>query len=106
MCKEYHLLKDPYFINYRCRKCGQLLASKYITREAMPYKQLNSLGVTITNEYSHPGCTIEDTEKVFCDMVSTSTKQIVSDEFILKEELMKANNIYVAPEEDEVKQED
>lgn len=80
-----HLLDNPKYVNYRCRKCNQFISKKVLSTENLMFVTRNSAGVTISNEYNHPNCIIEDSKVVFCDLVSTSDHQI-KDSYILLEE--------------------
>lgn len=70
------------YINYRCRKCGQLISEKI--SEDSAYSRINySRGVIITIDQKHPNCIIDPTEKVLCDLISISDESIVPEEFIV-----------------------
>lgn len=72
---------NTYYLNYRCRKCGQMLYTKFVDssndiREAasnVPYAS----GMLATSE-AHPTCTckIQQDEQVFCDLISISRSKV------------------------------
>ena len=81
------LLEHPRFINCRCRKCKQLISFKFLTKEDYNNNLNYTSGIKISKNQMHPNCFIDDTEIVYCDLISISEKQIKDSIIVWEEEV-------------------
>ena len=67
--------------NYRCRKCGNIISIEYNLNYSNPYMS-SDVGIMIDKKHAHPKCNIEDTEKVYADLISRSERPLMNAAFI------------------------
>ena len=65
-----------YYVNYRCRKCGQIISVKR-KGDSNVYKFVSNIAEYLGNlatANTHPTCSagIQDDEYVLCDLISVS----------------------------------
>lgn len=71
------------YLNYRCRKCGQILSVKI--PDDYNYRRINEPGTLATSQ-NHPTCNagIAEDEQVFCDLVSVSESQLTGSMLLIR----------------------
>ena len=97
-------MEKPMFINYRCRKCGQIFSRDIdIVKTELLRNFGQQYGLLVGEQYKHSNCNIEETEKTFCDMVSLSEKLLSESIGVMKEDKFYSREEYLKENEEESK---
>ena len=69
--------------NFRCRKCNNILSVQEKENSVFSRPSLGGI-IKKDTPVVHPGCKIEDTEKVFADLISYSDEPLEDAKFVYR----------------------